>query len=104
LSILIVVVCWMALLKSCYSGALPSFMAKIFPAATRVSGLSLSYNVAVTIFGGFAPFFAQSLVDLTGSKLAPSYYMMATALLSLVSLLILRGRIDPPLTAKRELR
>ena len=102
LSILIVVVCWMALLKSCYSGALPSFMAKIFPAATRVSGLSLSYNVAVTIFGGFAPLFAQSLVDLTGSKLAPSYYVMVTALLSLISLLILRGRIDPPPIAKRE--
>jgi MHS family proline/betaine transporter-like MFS transporter len=94
----------MALLKSCYSGALPSFMAKIFPAATRVSGLSLSYNVAVTIFGGFAPFFAQSLVDLTGSNLAPSYYIMATALLSLVSLLILQGRIDPPAILKREVR
>jgi MFS transporter, MHS family, proline/betaine transporter len=104
LPILIMVVCWMALLKSCYSGALPSFMAKIFPAATRVSGLSLSYNVAVTIFGGFAPFFAQSLVDLTGSKLAPSYYIMATALLSLVSLLILHGHIDPHPIAKRELR
>ena len=104
LPILIMVVCWMALLKSCYSGALPSFMAKIFPAATRVSGLSLSYNVAVTIFGGFAPFFAQSLVDLTGSNLAPSYYIMATALLSLVSLLILRGRIELPTIAKRELR
>jgi MHS family proline/betaine transporter-like MFS transporter len=103
LSVLIIVVCWMALLKSCYSGALPSFMAKIFPAATRVSGLSLSYNVAVTIFGGFAPFFAQSLVDLTGSNLAPSYYIMVTALLSLGSLLILQGRIDPPPTAKREL-
>jgi MFS transporter, MHS family, proline/betaine transporter len=104
LSVLFLVVCWMALLKSCYSGALPSFMAKIFPAATRVSGLSLSYNVAVTIFGGFAPFYGQSLVDLTGSKLAPSYYIMATALLSFISLLILRGRIDPSSTAKRELR
>ena len=100
LSVLILVVCWMALLKSCYSGALPSFMAKIFPAATRVSGLSLSYNVGVTVFGGFAPFFAQSLVDLTGSNLAPSYYIMATALLSFVSLLILRGRIDARPMAK----
>jgi MHS family proline/betaine transporter-like MFS transporter len=100
LSVLIAVVCWMALLKSCYSGALPSFMAKIFPAATRVSGLSLSYNVAVTVFGGFAPFYSQSLVDLTGSNLAPSYYIMATALLSLVSLLILRGRTDLPPIAK----
>ena len=45
LCVLILMVCWIALLKSCYSGALPSYMAKIFPAATRVSGLSLSYNV-----------------------------------------------------------
>jgi MFS transporter, MHS family, proline/betaine transporter len=100
LSVLIAVVCWMALLKSCYSGALPSFMAKIFPTATRVSGLLLSYNVGVTVFGGFAPFYSQSLVDLTGSNLAPSYYIMATALLSLVSLLILSGRTDPPRIAK----
>jgi MHS family proline/betaine transporter-like MFS transporter len=100
LSVLILIVCWMALLKSCYSGALPSFMAKVFPAATRVSGLSLSYNVAVTVFGGFAPFYSQSLIDVTGSNLAPSYYIMATALLSLVSLLILGGRTDPPRIAK----
>jgi len=90
LTVLVLMVCWIALLKSCYSGALPSYMAKIFPAATRVSGLSLSYNIGVTIFGGFAPFFAQSLVDLTGSKLAPSYYIMATSLLSLAALIALR--------------
>ena len=49
-------------------------------------------NVSVPIFGGFAPFFAQSLIDLTGSKLAPSYYMIATALLSLAALIVLRRR------------
>jgi MFS transporter, MHS family, proline/betaine transporter len=94
LPVLIAMVCWFALLKSCYSGALPSYMATIFPVATRVSGLSLSYNVGVAIFGGFAGFFAQSLIELTGSKLSPSYYIMATALLSLVALFILRRR-DP---------
>jgi MFS transporter, MHS family, proline/betaine transporter len=94
LPVLIAMVCWFALLKSCYSGALPSYMATIFPAATRVSGLSLSYNIGVAIFGGFAGFFAQSLIDLTGSRLSPSYYIMATALLSLVALAILRRR-DP---------
>ena len=35
-------------------------------------------------------FFAQSLIELTGSKLAPSYYMIATAALSLAALLVLR--------------
>ena len=92
LGVLIAMVCWIGLLKSCYSGALPSLMAKVFPVATRVSGLSLSYNVGVTIFGGFAPFFAQSLIDLTGSKLAPSFYIIVTAFLSLVALFILRLR------------
>jgi MHS family proline/betaine transporter-like MFS transporter len=92
LGVLIAMVCWIGLLKSFFSGALPSLMAKTFPVATRVSGMSLSYNISVPIFGGFAPFFAQSLIGLTGSKLAPSYYMIATAALSLVALLVLRQR------------
>jgi MFS transporter, MHS family, proline/betaine transporter len=92
LIVLIVMVCWISLLKSFFSGALPSLMAKTFPTATRVSGMSLSYNISVPIFGGFAPFFAQSLIELTGSKLAPSYYMIGTAALSLVALLVLRWR------------
>jgi MHS family proline/betaine transporter-like MFS transporter len=91
-AVLIAMVCWIGLLKSFFSGALPSLMAKIFPVATRVSGMSLSYNIAVPIFGGFAPFIAQSLIAVTGSKLSPSYYMMATALLSLAALLVLRRR------------
>src|ERR1700758_840371 len=92
LSVLIAMVCWISILKSFFSGALPSLMAKTFPVARRFSGMSLSYNISVPIFGGFAPFFAQSLIDLTGSKLAPSYYMIATATLSLLALLIMRRR------------
>jgi MHS family proline/betaine transporter-like MFS transporter len=56
--------------------------------------MALSYNISVPVFGGFAPFFAQSLIELTGSKLAPSYYMMATALVSLAALLVLRRRLQ----------
>jgi MHS family proline/betaine transporter-like MFS transporter len=92
LVVLMGIVCWISLLKSLFSGALPSLMAKTFPVATRVSGMSLSYNISVPIFGGFAPFFAQSLIDMTGNKLAPSYYLIATAALSLGALLILRQR------------
>jgi len=92
IGVLIAMVCWIGFLKSCYSGALPSLMAKVFPAATRVSGLSLGYNVGVTVFGGFAPFFADSLIRLTGSKLAPSFYIIVTAFLSFVALFILRLR------------
>ncbi len=93
LAVLMLMVCWISLLKSFFSGALPSLMAKMFPVATRVSGMSLSYNIAVPIFGGFAPFFAQSLIAVTGTKLAPSYYMMVTAFLSLGAVIVLRRRL-----------
>src|ERR1700674_4924053 len=92
LAVLVMMVCWLGFLKSFFSGALPSLMARVFPTSTRVSGMSLSYNIAVAVFGGFAPFFAQSLIDITGSKLAPSYYVIATALISLAALIVLRRR------------
>nr|WP_294518527.1 MFS transporter [uncultured Rhodopila sp.] len=92
LSMLILTVCWISALKSCYSGALPSLMAALFPTRTRVTGLSLSYNISVVIFGGFAPFYAAWLIDMSGSKLAPSYYVMITAAVSLATLVLIRRR------------
>jgi MHS family proline/betaine transporter-like MFS transporter len=91
-SMLLAVVCWFGFLKSLFSGALPSLMAKVFPVSTRVTGMSLAYNIGVPIFGGFAPFVAQSLIDMTGSKLSPSYYMVGTALVSLLALIELQRR------------
>ncbi len=91
-AVLVAMVCWLGLLKSFYSGALPSLMAKVFPTTTRVSGMSLSYNIGVAVFGGFAPSIAQSLIAVTGSKFAPSYYMIGTALLSLAAVIVLRRR------------
>jgi MHS family proline/betaine transporter-like MFS transporter len=92
LAVLIATVCWFGFLKSLFSGALPSLMAKIFPVATRVSAMSLAYNIGVPVFGGFAPLAAQALIDITGSKLAPSYYMIGTALISLAALIALQRR------------
>ena len=45
------------------------------------------------IFGGFAPFFAALLIQLTGDRHAPSFYLMLTALISLGALLIIRNRL-----------
>jgi MFS transporter, MHS family, proline/betaine transporter len=91
-AMLMAMVCWFGFLKSLFSGALPSLMAKVFPVGTRVTGMSLAYNIGVPLFGGFAPLAAQSLIDITGSKLSPSYYMVATAAISLLALIELRRR------------
>ena len=90
LAALVAVVAWMSLLKTGYSGALPALLAEIFPTRTRVTGMALSYNIGVPLFGGFAPLTVQWLIGVTGSKLAPSYYLIATALLSLAALFVIR--------------
>ena len=73
---IILAVAWMSLLKTGYSGALPAFLAECFPAQTRATGMSLSYNIGVPIFGGFAPFYITWFIALTGSNMAPGFYMI----------------------------
>jgi MFS transporter, MHS family, proline/betaine transporter len=93
MAVLVVVVCWLSLLKTAYSGVLPSLMAELFPTRTRAAGVALSYNISVPIFGGFAPFFAALLIRLTGDRNAPSFYLMLTALISLGILVAARARL-----------
>jgi MFS transporter, MHS family, proline/betaine transporter len=84
---------WLSLVKAGYSGVLPSLLSELFPTETRAIGMSFSYSVSVTIFGGFAPFFATWLIDLTGDKLSPSYYLMATAVLSMIAIVAASRRL-----------
>jgi len=83
---LFVLIAWLALLKSIYFGALPALMAEIFPAATRATGMSIGYNIGVTVFGGFTPAIVTWMLSATGDKSAPSYWLIATAMISLAAL------------------
>jgi MHS family proline/betaine transporter-like MFS transporter len=87
---IVLIVGWMSLLKAGYSGVLPSLMAEIFPIRTRASGLSLSYNIGVPLFGGAAPLYMTALIELTGNNLMPSFYLIVTALVSLAVLVAIR--------------
>ncbi|MEV0624078.1 MFS transporter [Nonomuraea sp. NPDC050404] len=61
--------------------------AELFPAAIRYTGAALGYNIAYAVFGGTAPFIGQYLVEATGSKIMPAYYLIALALLALIPIL-----------------
>ncbi|HEX3379467.1 MAG TPA: MFS transporter, partial [Paraburkholderia sp.] len=80
-------------LVSGYFGATPGLLSEIFPVQTRTTGMSLAYNIAVTIFGGFGPFIIAWLISVTGSKAAPSYYVMFAALLSIAALFGARRKL-----------
>ncbi|AFI65103.1 major facilitator superfamily permease [Burkholderia pseudomallei] len=81
-----------AFLMTGYFAALPGLLSEIFPVATRTTGMSLAYNVAVTVFGGFGPFIIAWLIRATGTKAAPSFYLIFAALASLAALVALRRR------------
>jgi MFS transporter, MHS family, proline/betaine transporter len=86
---------WLSLVKAGYSGVLPSQLAELFPTPIRGIGVSLSFAVAVTIFGGFTPFIATSLIAVTGNNLSPSFYIMFTAALSIIAIAFVRRRGYP---------
>jgi MHS family proline/betaine transporter-like MFS transporter len=86
---------WLSLVKAGYSGVLPSQLAELFPTPVRGIGVSLSFAVAVTIFGGFTPFVATWLIAVTGNSLSPSFYIMFTAALSIIALAFVRRRRYP---------
>src|SRR6266851_1528470 len=91
----VIAVAWLQLVKAGYSGVLPSLLSEQFPVDTRAIGVSLGFSTAVTIFGGFAPLIATWLIAQTGSPLSPSYYLIFTALLSLVAVIAIQRRSRP---------
>jgi MFS transporter, MHS family, proline/betaine transporter len=80
------------LVKAGYSGILPSLLSEQFPVESRAVGVAFSYSISVTIFGGFAPFVATWLIAVTGDPLSPAYYLIATALLSIIALMVIQRR------------
>jgi len=82
---------------SLFSGPGPAAIAEIFPTRGRSTWMSSSYALAVAIFGGFAPFISQWLIDTTGSRMAPTAYVMAAAAISFVTIARLRETAHQPL-------
>jgi MHS family proline/betaine transporter-like MFS transporter len=76
-----------------YTGVISTILSEMFPTNVRYTALSVSYGFAVAIFGGFAPYIATSLVHWTGDPLAPSYYVMGSALVSGIAVLFVKERV-----------
>jgi len=58
---------------SLFSGPGLAALVEMFPVNVRYSALGVNYNIAVTAFGGTAPFIATFLIDRTGSNLSPVF-------------------------------
>jgi MFS transporter, MHS family, proline/betaine transporter len=63
---------------------------EMFPREIRATGMSIVYCLGVSIFGGFAQFFATWLIQVSGSNLAPAWYLIGCGVVSLIPLPFMR--------------
>ncbi|MET7606146.1 glycine betaine/L-proline transporter ProP [Streptomyces avermitilis] len=87
----------LGLLLVCFAGTAAATLPALFPTRLRYGALSISYNISVSLFGGTTPLIAAALVEGTGNKLVPAYYLMAAGVIGFVSSLFLHETAGKPL-------
>jgi MHS family proline/betaine transporter-like MFS transporter len=73
----------LTVLIACYMGPFFATVVELFPTAQCYTGLSVGYNIASALFGGTAPLVATLLIEWSGNRLAPSFYLSLSALIAL---------------------
>jgi MHS family citrate/tricarballylate:H+ symporter-like MFS transporter len=75
-----------------YSGTMLGALVEVVPAHVRTTCFSLAFALAAGLFGTFTPFASTWLIDHTGDKASPGYWLMCAATLGIIAALtIYRG-------------
>jgi MFS transporter, MHS family, proline/betaine transporter len=82
--------CLLAAIASVYISCAVSAGVELFATRVRFSGFSVGYNVCVALFGGTTPYVVTWLTATTGNSIAPAFYLMTAAVISLVTVLTLK--------------
>ncbi|MCU4487893.1 MFS transporter [Acinetobacter ursingii] len=88
LSHMLMALLWLSLLYSFYNGALVVSLTEMMPSSVRIAGFSVAYSLATSVFGGLTPMIATYLVEQSGSKSMPAFWLMFAAIVSLIATLI----------------
>lgn len=89
---LLIVVGVLSVLLAIQTAPAITMMPELFPKAVRATGMSIVYSIGVALFGGFAQFIATWLINATGDKLSPAYYLIACLVVSTLALMGLEDR------------
>jgi len=68
---------------------------ELLPRSVRAAGLSISYAVGVSLFGGTTQFIITYLIGVTGDPTSPAWYVIITSVITVCAMLALpesRGR------------
>jgi MHS family citrate/tricarballylate:H+ symporter-like MFS transporter len=75
-----------------YSGTMLGCLVEIVPAHVRTTCFSLAFALAAALFGTFTPFASTWLIDHTGDKASPGFWLMFAAALGIVATLAVYRR------------
>jgi MHS family proline/betaine transporter-like MFS transporter len=73
------------------------WLAEQFPSSLRTSGLGISYNGAVGVFGGTTPLLATALVQISGNPIAPAALIVLSSLATIGAALLMKETAREPL-------
>lgn len=87
-----------AVFHSTFNAALAGWLVRAFDPRARGAVLGFAWNVAAALVGGTAPAFAVLLIEVTGSDVAPGFYISVLAALAVGGIRALK----PPAAAEDE--
>jgi len=90
---LLAVELWFSALFGFYNGGMVPLLVELMPASVRTAGFSLAYSLATAVFGGFTPAICTYLIERTGNKAAPAWWLMTAAAVSLCGVYLSRKPI-----------
>ncbi len=71
-----------------YSGTMLGALVEIVPKHVRTTCFSMAFALAAGLFGTFTPFASTWLIDHTGDKASPGFWLMCAAVLGIIAALI----------------
>ncbi len=74
-----------AVLLAALQGTMPSQLPSLFFTEVRYTGLSITYNVSASLFGGTAPLLIAWLINVTATTLAPAYYLIFASIIGIIA-------------------
>jgi MHS family citrate/tricarballylate:H+ symporter-like MFS transporter len=86
---MLLVLLWFSFFFGMYNGAAMAALTEVMPENIRVAGFSLAFSLATAVFGGFTPAISTYLIQLTGDKAAPGYWLTFAALCGLCATCVL---------------
>lgn len=89
--------CVLAAIESVYVSTAVSAGVEMFATRVRFSGFAIGYNVCVALFGGTTPYVVTWLTATSGNAIAPAYYLVIAAVISLATVLTVRESAGRPL-------